>query len=269
MAKEINLKEIFNIMKKRYWVIIATTIIVTLAGFFYSTLFNPSPLYQSGTRIVIGADANNMSTLMVMIKDPSILEKVSHQLNAQRSPNALDNEIIATNIDSSQVVSIAVTDSNPVVAAEIANLTASTFKSEAENILNFSKVQLLSPAKVIPVPINPDNNNKILYALFVGIVAGVGLVFLLNSLDNSIQSEQGLEKILEVTSLGSISKMNRKNIIKRRTFRNQPKDIKELSPFRNRGTIKKGRVAYKSAEKTSKGNELSYKATETAQRINH
>ena len=269
MAKEINLKEIFNIMKRRYWVIIATTILVTLAGLLYSTLFNPSPLYQSGTRIVIGADANNMSTLMVMIKDPSILEKVSHNLNAQRSPNALDHEITATNIDNSQVVSISVTDSNPIVAADIANTTASTFKSEAENILNFSKVQLLSPAKVIPVPINPDNNNKILYAIFIGIVAGIGLVFFLNTLDNSIQSELGLEKLLEVTSLGSISKMNKKNIIKRRTFQNQPKDIKELLPLRSRGTIKKGRLAYKTSEKTNNSHDLSYKRTETAQRINH
>lgn len=261
MAKEINLKEILGIIKKRLWIIVAATILATLAGYFYSMFFNQAPLYQTEKRIVIGADANQMSTLMVMIKDPTVLEKVSKEINYKRLPNALNGEIATENIDSSQVVSISVTDRDPRLAAEIANTTASTFKGEAADILDFTKVQLLSEAKINPTRINPDSRYPLIIAFIVGLAAGLGIVFLLNSLDNSIQSEQELERVLGVTALGSISKMNTKNVygyFNINIFK-RGKRIKKIA-------AKKGNVTYGKLKLTHKDLDLVYKGPESVQR---
>ncbi|HET7615775.1 MAG TPA: Wzz/FepE/Etk N-terminal domain-containing protein, partial [Bacillales bacterium] len=123
MAKEINLKELFGVLKQRLWIIIITTILAGIAGYVFGLFFNPTPLYGTGTRIVVGEDATDMSTLKVMIEDPTVLEIVSNQLDRQRSPGALAAEIKADNIDGSKILSISVVDRDPALAAEIANTT--------------------------------------------------------------------------------------------------------------------------------------------------
>lgn len=219
MSKEINLKEIFRIVKKRLWVVALTTIIAAAAGYFYSMYFAPVPLYQSETRIIVGEDSNNLDTLKVMIKDSAVLEGVSEKLNRKRSPDLLATEISAEDIDDSNVIAISAVDKDPRIAAEIVNTTATVFKAKIASILNFTDVKLLSKAEVNEEPINSNHHNKVILAIVMGIVLGTGLVFLLHSLDETIQSERDLEKLLEVPFLGGISRMSRKNMYRHRKDR--------------------------------------------------
>lgn len=214
MAKEINLKEILHIIRRRIWVIMVSTLLMTVAAYLYSHIVVEPPLYQSSARILVGAEAqsDNMSTLMVMIKDPTVLEKIGQKLKVKKDPMDLDQEISATNIDDSHVVLIQVTAEHPGEAAEIANASALVLKDEAASLLNFSNVRLLSEATINPTPINPENNQKLILGLIGGIVVGVGLAFLLNALDDTVQSEKELGQLLETPALGSIAKMGKKNM---------------------------------------------------------
>lgn len=49
-----------------------------------------------------------------------------------------------------------------------------------------------------------------------GLILGIGLALLLNALDDTVQTEHGLEILLEAPVLGSIAKMTKKNMYKRR-----------------------------------------------------
>ncbi|WP_404452321.1 capsular biosynthesis protein [Virgibacillus necropolis] len=211
-GKEINLKEYYLTIKKRLWIIVAVTIISTLAGYFYSN-YNNVPLYQTSTRIIIGSDSGDMSTLMVMIKDPIIMEKVKDELLLTRSTESIAEGISVEVINDSRVVKISVIDQNSKTAVEIANATAEIFKREIVNILDFRGVQLLSAAKENPVPINETQNRTIIIAFVFGIIVGVGLVFLMDSLDGTVYHDSDVEDILEVPILGIISNMNRKKVV--------------------------------------------------------
>ncbi|MED1205189.1 YveK family protein [Heyndrickxia acidicola] len=213
-TKEINLKELYAVLKRRMWVVFAMAVIGALAGGFYSYTTH-IPLYQTSSRIIISADPDYRTTLQVIIKDPTVLEKVVEQLGLQTTPEALANKIDVESIDSSQVVSIVVTDNNPNRAAQIANTTATIFKNEIPNIVGFNKVALLSPAKVNPSPINQNQYRIILIALAAGIFLGVGLVFLLESLDETVKAETEIELVLGLPILGEISRMSKKNIKKK------------------------------------------------------
>ena len=76
------------------------------------------------------------------------MEKVVQDLNLDRSPETLAGQITVQSIDASQVVSISVVDTDPKMAANIANTTAKVFKEEILNIVGFNNVQLLSDAKI-------------------------------------------------------------------------------------------------------------------------
>jgi len=215
IAKEINLREILGVLKKRAWIGITITILAALFGYFYSSINQTTLLYSSSTNIIINADGGQRKTLEVIIKDKTVLEKVITQLGIERTPESLAQSIQVGSIDETQVVKISVIDVNPELAAEIANTTASVFIQEIPNIMDFDDVRVLSDAQVNPIPINESNENKILGAAIIGgIVIGIGLIFLVDSLDESIRSEQEVEDLLEVPILGSVSIMSKKNINK-------------------------------------------------------
>lgn len=214
IAKEIDLKELLGIIKKRIWLVILLTFISTMAGGLYKYM-TTTLLYQSSSRIIIEADSDYITTLQVIIKDSTILDKVVNELKLEKSPEALAGQITVQSINNSQVTSITVVDTDPKMAASIANTVAKVFKTEILNIINFKDVRLLSEAKVNPYPINENQTRTIIIFFIFGLAVGIGVVFFLNSLDDSIKSERELEELLGISALGSISKMNKKNIKKR------------------------------------------------------
>ncbi|RBP03136.1 YveK family protein [Rossellomorea aquimaris] len=217
VAREINLKEYYEVIKKRAWLIILITFVTTVAGYFYNS-YTQTNLYESSTRVIIGSDSGNMSTLMVMIKDPIIMEKVRNELNLSRSPEGIANQITVAQIDDSQVIKISAIDANPKVAMAIVNSTAKLFKSEIATILDFKEVQLLSEAKENPYPINPPGNRITIIAFVLGMITAIGLVFLLDSLDQTIKTNKDIEEYLDITVLGKVSNMNKKKfVIKRKS----------------------------------------------------
>ncbi len=211
-GKEINLKEYYEVIMKRLWVIIAITVLTTVAGFLYGHHNNDSSSYQASTRMIIDTDDQKMKTLLVIIKDPIIIEKVTKELNLSQSAEETASQLQVSSVDGSQVVSISVTNANPATAVNIANMTAELFKKEAADILNFKSIKLLSPAKSTLL-VNGNQNNMIAIGLVLGFVLGIGLTFLLDSLDGSIKRKREAEEILGVPVIGNISNMNKKKLL--------------------------------------------------------
>jgi len=220
IAKDINLKDLYRIIVKRFWIVLVITFITTLAGWYYSSLNKTTPLYEASTNVIIEADSEYRKTLQVIIKDTIVLESVIANLGLEKSPSALAGQINVYSIDDSQVVRISVTDTDSKRAVEIANETAKVFSNKIPSILKFEDIRILSKAKENPSPINESSSNKVILAAFVfGIVIGIGLLFLIDSLDDSIKSESDIEMILGIQVLGSVSSMNKRNINKRKNKR--------------------------------------------------
>jgi capsular polysaccharide biosynthesis protein len=208
--KEISVKSFFDVIKNGVWIILAITALSTIGGYLLGD--NHTLLYQSSTRVIIGSDSEYMKTLMVMIKDPLVMEEVKSELELSRSSESIADQIEVMKIDESQVVKITVTDPDPALAVAIANATAGAFKSKVIEILDFSQVQLLSAAKESNVPINENQNRTVVIALVFGLIAGIGLVFVLDSLDETVKNDREIEAVLGVPVLGAVTKIKVKNL---------------------------------------------------------
>jgi capsular polysaccharide biosynthesis protein len=218
-VKEIDLKEHFTLIKKRIWILILITIMTTALGYVKNTYFT-TPLYQSATRMIIGADIELMKTLQVLIRDATVLQKVTNELRLGISPEQLAQQISVGSVEGSQVVNLFVVDTDPEMAAKIANTTAEVFKSEVPNIVGFNNVKLLTKAKINPYPINDNENRNLVIAFMIGILIGIGVIYFLESLDDSVKSKDEIEDILGFTVLGTVSKMKKKNMIKKNNRKN-------------------------------------------------
>jgi capsular polysaccharide biosynthesis protein len=208
--KEINLKEYFDVIKRRIWIVVVFTIITTGAGYVYAKS-NTHPVYQASTRIILGTTPDTISTLMVIIKDPAILSYVVKDLNLKEDPEALANQINVASLNNSQVVNIDVTASSPDLAAKIANSTAEVFKQRIVDILNFHNVTILSEAKVNPWPITGNHAKVVEVAIILGVILGIGLTFLLDSLDDTVRDEMEIEQVIGLPVVGSVSRIKKRN----------------------------------------------------------
>lgn len=228
MEETISLKELFQTIKKRLWLIVLITVLATTASGVVS-YFLLTPIYQSSTQLLVNQSQNEqgtvdvnqirsnveiISTYNVIIKSPSILDKVSEVVGGEETVSTLNSKINVGPEGTSQVLKITVDHEDPVMAANIANTTAEVFQTEVTNLMNVDNVTILSPAQIgeNPSPIKPQPVLNMAIAFVVGLMAGVGLAFLLEFLDNTVKNEQDVEKLLGLPVLGSITVIEDKDI---------------------------------------------------------
>lgn len=219
MEKEINIKKLLYVIKKRIWIVIVLSILFSALGGIYSVFFT-KPLYESSARMIVNAEPELMNTLLVMIEEPSFLEYVIVDLGIDMTPERLSEQVSAESIEGSSIVKISVIDSNPQEAQDIADATVKAFQKEIPKLLGFKDINIFSEAKLSSYPINNDHETKIILGFLVGAIAGVCLIFLLNFFDDTIRSEQEIEQLLGLPVFGSVSKMNTKKttLIKKRSL---------------------------------------------------
>ncbi|MEH6889064.1 Wzz/FepE/Etk N-terminal domain-containing protein [Bacillus sp. JJ864] len=228
MEETISLKELFQVLRKRFAMILTITfgaaIISAIVSFFFMT-----PIYQSSTQILVnqkkqegamiqaGEVQTNIqltNTYKVIIKSPVILDQVKEKLGLNITTQELSNKIEVANEKDSQVVTVKAQDKDPKVARDIANATAEIFKVEVAKIMSVDNVTILSKAEVAEyqAPIKPQPMLNIMLALLVGLMASVGLVFLLEYLDNTIKKEEDVEKLLGLPVLGIVARMDEEEV---------------------------------------------------------
>lgn len=220
MEETISLQELLQTLRKRLRLILMITLtavsISAAISYFYIT-----PVYQATTQFIVNKSTNdqminnseiqtNLSLIesyREIIKSPRILDIVIEELDLNMTAGALAEKISVQNSNNSQVVSLKVQDPDPYLAAEIANKTTEVFQREVVVIFRVDNVQPLALAEVTEnqTPISPKPLLNIAIAAVVGLMAGVGMAFLLEFLDNTIKTEHDVDKHLGVPVLGVIT----------------------------------------------------------------
>jgi capsular polysaccharide biosynthesis protein len=210
METEIRVKDLLTVLKRYSLIIVSVTMILAVAGGMHSWMSSVS-LYQSSTTMLLSLNKPDLlSTLGVIIKDPTVLDKVIEELQLNKSAGALSGQISFGSVNGSDIVKITVTDPDPELAAQIANTTASVFKKEISSMFGIYNAPILSEAKSgNQLPVDKTGGAKLGFA--VGLVLGIGLAILLDSLDDRFRSEREIEKMLKIPVLGSVSTINGKS----------------------------------------------------------
>ncbi|MGD7024727.1 YveK family protein [Rossellomorea vietnamensis] len=226
MEETISLKELMATLRKRMSMILIITLIAVIVSAAVS-YFVLTPIYQSSTQLLVNKssqeqnayDVNQVRTNLelintynVIMKSPAILDKVVDELDLDMTAGTLNGKITVGSEQNSQVVNVTVQDEDPEQAAAIANKVAEVFQREIVTIMNVDNVSILSQANIgeNPSPIKPQPLLNIAIAMVVGLMAGVGLAFLLEYLDNTVKTEMDIEKNLELPVLGVIPTMDDK-----------------------------------------------------------
>lgn len=218
--EEISLRDLFFILRK--WIGLVTALfVIAIAVAGVVSYYILKPEYQTFTTLMVGKPKDYqtenkieysdlmlnqklVSTYGEIVKSRVVTDNVIENLGLDLSYNDFRNKVSVNLVKDTEIIKIQVTDYDPILAATIANETAVVFIDSVKSIMNVENVQVIDEAQVPEFPIKPRPMLNMAIAGVLGLMSGVFLVFLLESLDNTLKNPNDVERHLELPVLGAI-----------------------------------------------------------------
>ena len=214
----ISISEIIDAVKKRWKIIALCTLIATfVSGIF--TFFIIAPTYEASTKVFIGKEEssvenynyNDITMYQKLLKTYSELIKTKDLINRSitNSEYELDvedvlNNVSVTTVADTQMIQIAYKSTSPNIAKNMLENITNEFITTAQELVPNGNVRVLETVELPEEPVAPNKKMNIAIAFILGMMVGLGIVFLLEYLDNTYKNKEQLEKDLDIPVLGVI-----------------------------------------------------------------
>lgn len=214
---EIDLSELFHILIKKFWVILLSGIIFSLL-FVAGTILFITPQYKSTTKMyVLSKQDNNTLTnqdmqtslsltkdYAEMIKSRTVTEGVIDQLNLDMTNEELLKKITVDSVQDTRILSISVKDEDPYEACEIANSIRDVAANHIKNVMDIDAVNVVETANIPDSKDSPSiSKNGVVGGMF-GIILSIMIVIISYLTNDSIKTQEDVEKYLQLSVLGTI-----------------------------------------------------------------
>ncbi|MBB1017024.1 polysaccharide biosynthesis tyrosine autokinase [Dietzia sp. DQ11-71] len=219
-----DLRDLLSVLRARWIVIVATTLIGGLLALGMSLLTPPS--YQAKVQFyvtVAGGDSaaaayqgslgaqQRVQSYAALVKSTDITQKVVDAAEADLTANQVANAAAATADAKTVLLNVSVTDSDPQRALQLAQGFGEVLP-EAINRLEtpdsggpaLAKLTVVNPPAMPTDPVAPRTEQNVAIGLVLGLLAGVGVVLLVNTLDRRVKSIEQLEGLVGKPVVGSI-----------------------------------------------------------------
>lgn len=213
---EIDLLELIYALRKKILYIIAAGLLgacISAAG----TQFLLTPTYTSTASMLVLTKETTLSSLAdlqigsQLTKDYSILttsrpvlEDVIENLDLNLSYQELKGMITINNPEDTRIMELTVTSSNPEMAKEIVNelsMVAAAFIGDKMEVI---------PPKIVEEGVlptgktSPSMMKNTILGMMIGIIVACGVIVLITIMDDTIKTEDDVQKYLGLSTLASI-----------------------------------------------------------------
>jgi capsular polysaccharide biosynthesis protein len=216
------LQDYFNVLIKRWWVIVLTAFVAVVAAYGVSKLLPRT--YRAHMAYVVVANRadyglsihlrNTMNLYRELVLQPDALQQISDQLKLDVSGERLlqdvrvqpqpDDQKLVIEVDSpfrEQAKMIATTVGKRL-EQEVVNLNANLEGTDRLNVTRTQSARIVS--------IKPDTRINMLAGGILGLVLGLLLAFILEFLDDTLKSSADVERFVGLTTLGAIPTVDSK-----------------------------------------------------------
>ena len=224
MGENIDLRDIFNILKKnRNIILIITTIAIIIGGAY--NLFLTEVEYKTNTTLLvknnysdsskISSDDINVSQRLAItygeiIKSRTVIDQVINELGLNISYEQLIPSISVNIINNTQIINISVSYDDSKKSYEIANKLNEVFLSKTRFLDDKENIQILDS------PVIPQNSSKpsiiitIFMATVLGLILSLFIIFIIEYFNDKITTTEDVEKYIKLPLLGVIPCSNDK-----------------------------------------------------------
>ena len=214
----ISISEIFEALKKRWILIVSITLVATLISGILS-FFVIKPTYETSTKVFIGKEESNLEgynsndiqmyqkllqTYAETIKTNEVVQAAINNTEADLTVSAVKGALTVTPVSDTQILQIKYQNNDPEVAKEILENITNEFVVLAKELVPNGNVRVIEAVQLPEDPVAPNKKMNIAIAFLLGLMVSVGLVFLLEYLDNTFKNKENLERELDIPALGVI-----------------------------------------------------------------
>lgn len=217
---EIDLMEIAGVILSKLWIIILSGITAALV-FIVVTMLFITPQYESTTKMyVLSKQDNNtltssdMQTSLSLTKDyaelitsRTVTEGVIAQLNLDMTDKELLNKISVGTSSDTRILSIAVTDEDPYQACQIANAVRDVAANHIQNVMNIDAVNVVETANIPNEKASPSLSKNGIIGGLLGVILATAIILIVYLTNDTIKSQEDVEKYLQLSVLGTIPLM--------------------------------------------------------------
>ena len=219
------LSDYIRILRKNWLVIIVLTLVGLGAAAAYS--LTRTPIYESSSTVFVSTQTGGtaaelqqgsnftqarINTYVGLVTTPVVLNPVIAELDLGVTASELRSDVTASAALNSTLITITVSDPDPVQAADIANAVAASLSSavpqlEPEAADGSSPVRLsrVSDAQPALKPSSPNVPLNLALGALVGLALGIGVAVLRTTLDNRVRTPRDAEQITGAPAIGAIA----------------------------------------------------------------
>jgi capsular polysaccharide biosynthesis protein len=213
---EIDLREVFYALWKRLWLICLALII----GGGLTTLYCKViliPQYTSTSMVYILSKETTLTSLAdlqigsqltkdyrVVATSRPVLQEVIDTLNLDRDYDDLKESLIFDNPKDTRVLSISIEDPDPVKAKAIVDTVAKVSSKHIGDIMEMTPPKIIEDGFVATKKSSPNVTRNAAIGGLAAAIAVAGLITLKVVLNDTIRSEEDVEKYLQLSVLAAI-----------------------------------------------------------------
>ena len=215
----IELREIFQILRKHLLLLIIIPIIFAILGAVIS-IYVIDPVYEASTTLIVRqnketdeeiniGDVNLSKSLIYtyaeMAKSNTVIGNTKRSLALEELSG---KSITVSPVKDTQILKVSVQNINPQLAMDIANTLVKEFTVEIMRITKTDNVAVVDYATIPIAPVKPNKVMNTAIAAILGEMLVLLIIFLAEYLDNTIKTEKDIEKYLGLSIIGTIPNFN-------------------------------------------------------------
>lgn len=216
---EIDLGELIAVVLKKFWLIFVVALVCGILGYCGSR-FLIAETFESTTKIYIlnsssettttYSDLQSSSSLAndyaEIITSRAVLEPVMEQfgLDDDYTYDQFAGKVDVDNPDSTRIIAITVTDTDPALAQELADAIRVTAADLIVETMQIDAVNTIEEANYPTEKAAPSNSRNALIAAILGALVVIVVVVVRYLLDDTIKTSDDVEKYLHLSTLALI-----------------------------------------------------------------
>lgn len=229
----IRLEDIFQALKKRWLMIALVTLTFAVTAGLIS-FYVMKPEYQARVKVFIGKEGsgeasqynssdiamyqNLMKTYAEVVKSKdSVQEALSNigQSTETGNVNRILGGITVSPSADTQIMQVVYKTKDKSEILPVLNSVMNEFIKTSKELIPNGNIQILETAEAPAYPIGPNKVLNTIIGFMLGLMISVGIVFLLEYLNNTVKNIDDLEKALEVPVIGVIPEIDEKKLAKK------------------------------------------------------
>lgn len=213
---EIDLKELFYVLKRKIWVILLTGLMGAISfGLFTSVVLKP--IYTSSTMLYIVNKTTTLASLAdlqlgtqltkdykVLVTSRPVTTQVISDLDLNLSHEELVKKIKVENPVDTRILTISVEDTDPYRAKSIADEVATVSSARMAKIMDSAPPNVVEEGYLPTKKTRPSVTKNTVLGGIVGALLSCAIVVALYVLNDTVKTPEDVEKYLGLNTLAAI-----------------------------------------------------------------